>query len=33
MCGVEKYQGIALQFCCQHECHRFFAELLLQALN
>ena len=33
MTGVEKYQNAALEFCCQEEIQRFFAELLLQAVN
>jgi hypothetical protein len=31
--GIEHYQSIALKFCCEQDCQRFFAELLLQALN
>lgn len=31
--GIEKYQDAALEFCCQENAQRFFAELLLQAVN
>jgi hypothetical protein len=33
MSGFDKYQYIALQFCCEPNCQRFFSELLLQVLN
>jgi hypothetical protein len=31
--GIERYQSVALEFCCERDSHRFFSELLLQALN
>lgn len=31
--GIEYYQDIAIKFCCEQDSQRFFAELLLQALN
>jgi hypothetical protein len=30
---MPKYQEAVLEFCCQEEVQRFFAELLLQAVN
>lgn len=31
--GIERYQAVALEFCCERDSHRFFSELMLQALN